>query len=115
LRDGVARKAGVLGPKGEKLAITASFGVANFPRNAASASELVWLADEAMYLAKERGRNRVCGADILPETEDATVMASSPRQRRTTGSLKVRLKRPTLDPVPKRRTTKQPKRTQKVK
>ncbi|MBI5760481.1 MAG: sensor domain-containing diguanylate cyclase [Planctomycetales bacterium] len=45
---------------GQELHVTASFGIAELNRPAADATELVRLADEAMYAAKKSGRNRVC-------------------------------------------------------
>jgi len=39
--------------------LSASIGVASFPRIAAKADELVSYADDAMYVAKEEGKNRV--------------------------------------------------------
>jgi diguanylate cyclase (GGDEF)-like protein len=72
LRVGVERKVNVTGPKGEKVNVTSSFGVATFPRHADSAAGLIAIADEALYSAKEAGRNRVVGADeagIEEETE----------------------------------------------
>jgi diguanylate cyclase (GGDEF)-like protein len=63
LRSGIERKVMVTSPKGDKIGVTASLGVATFPRHGADAASLVALADEAMYLAKDRGRNRVAGAD----------------------------------------------------
>ena len=50
---------GVFGPPGSPTSSTASVGVASFPAHAASADELVEAADRAVYLAKERGKNRV--------------------------------------------------------
>lgn len=45
---------------GTIIAITASFGVATFPEDAADRDTLVRVADSAMYEAKEKGRDRVC-------------------------------------------------------
>jgi diguanylate cyclase (GGDEF)-like protein len=39
--------------------ITASIGVANYPINALAAQDLVWVADQALYVAKNGGRNQV--------------------------------------------------------
>jgi diguanylate cyclase (GGDEF)-like protein len=44
---------------GEALTVTASFGVASFPEDALSSSELINAADEAMYEVKASGRNGV--------------------------------------------------------
>ncbi|WP_051275988.1 diguanylate cyclase [Desulfovirgula thermocuniculi] len=48
--------------------LTVSLGVAAFPDHAQSTRDLLSAADQAMYEAKSRGRNRVClyGADCLP-------------------------------------------------
>lgn len=46
--------------------VTASFGVASFPQSATDAAELIRAADQAMYRAKERGRNRVELAEHTP-------------------------------------------------
>ncbi len=45
---------------GTPIVITASVGVALFPKHADSADEILSSADLAMYQAKENGRNRVC-------------------------------------------------------
>ncbi|MEB1548356.1 diguanylate cyclase [Xanthomonas campestris pv. campestris] len=42
--------------------ITASFGVATFPRHAGNAAQLLRKADEALYRAKQAGRNQVVSA-----------------------------------------------------
>jgi len=41
------------------VSVTASIGIASFPENAVEAVLLVRLADEAMFMAKRRGKNRV--------------------------------------------------------
>jgi diguanylate cyclase (GGDEF)-like protein len=45
---------------------TASFGVAVFPFHGAQRNQLIALADRALYLAKQTGRNRIC---LPPEDE----------------------------------------------
>ncbi len=45
--------------EGHDLSITASIGVASFPEHAASAQTLVDSADQALYVAKVRGRNQL--------------------------------------------------------
>jgi len=44
----------------EHLRVTASIGVATYPINAKTKAELIERADQALYLAKSEGRNRVC-------------------------------------------------------
>lgn len=44
------------------LRITGSFGVATYPEDATTPSELISAADKAMYRAKDLGRNEVCVA-----------------------------------------------------
>jgi diguanylate cyclase (GGDEF)-like protein len=41
--------------------ITISAGLAAFPENGSTLEELLAHADQALYVAKSRGRNRVCG------------------------------------------------------
>ncbi|MCA8918247.1 MAG: diguanylate cyclase [Planctomycetes bacterium] len=91
LRIGVERKVVVAGPAGQKIGVTASFGVASYPRHAAEAHDLVMCADAALYVAKDRGRNCVVGTDDVDDIEETT-------------ELKKATKRPTM----KRPTMKQP-------
>jgi diguanylate cyclase (GGDEF)-like protein len=44
----------------EELRITVSIGGATFPDNAQNMQDLIELADQALYLAKETGKNKVC-------------------------------------------------------
>lgn len=44
----------------EELKITTSIGIASFPDGGSDAQTLIEQADSALYLAKEKGRNKVC-------------------------------------------------------
>lgn len=44
----------------EELKATVSIGVSTFPDNAINMKELIDMADQALYLAKETGKNKVC-------------------------------------------------------
>jgi len=58
---GVIEKAHVEGEKPILLSkLTISIGIATYPTDATSAKELVARADEALYVAKARGKNRTC-------------------------------------------------------
>jgi diguanylate cyclase len=46
----------------QKTHITVSIGVASYPKDAPGRDELIFKADEALYQAKETGRNKVCAA-----------------------------------------------------
>jgi diguanylate cyclase (GGDEF)-like protein len=46
---------------GLKVQISASLGVSTFPDDAGTLTELLALADQAMFSVKERGKDLVCG------------------------------------------------------
>lgn len=50
----------VLSHQGVRIALTASLGVAWQPQHGDSEAQLLERADQALYLAKRRGRNQVC-------------------------------------------------------
>lgn len=56
---------------GLSLRITASFGVAGYPDHAKDEIELLRLSDQAMYMAKSLGKNRVVLASELSVTSDS--------------------------------------------
>jgi len=47
--------------QGQKTSATMSVGVANFPQDATTPSQIIRVADERLYRAKENGRNQVVG------------------------------------------------------
>jgi diguanylate cyclase (GGDEF)-like protein len=64
--------------------ITASLGLATFPNDAQDREKLFELADKALFLAKERGRNRVCSVseDLFPSiVENESKVVSQPTSR----------------------------------
>ncbi len=56
-----------------QIPLTASFGLAAYPLDGATARELLDTADAAMYTAKHTGRNRVC----LPDEVDVALLKES--------------------------------------
>lgn len=57
LRQGVSEL--VIEYGGQTVNVTMSFGIAGFPIHGKTPEELISKADEALYMSKERGRNRV--------------------------------------------------------
>jgi diguanylate cyclase (GGDEF)-like protein len=49
------------------LPVTVSIGVAVWTRQTPSCDALIKVADQALYAAKEAGRNRACYLDRYPE------------------------------------------------
>ncbi|HEY9784157.1 MAG TPA: diguanylate cyclase, partial [Candidatus Obscuribacterales bacterium] len=62
--------------------ITASLGLATFPKDAEDKDKLQELADQALYLAKHRGRNQVCSVseDLMPSLKDGQPPSSVAQQ-----------------------------------
>jgi len=50
--------------------LTVTIGVATWPDDAAFTSELIDIADKALYLGKKQGRNRVCSKDDMQLKKD---------------------------------------------
>jgi diguanylate cyclase (GGDEF)-like protein len=55
------------GDRGSPIHLEISIGVATYPEHSERRDALLDFADKAMYLAKSRGRNRVCSASELAE------------------------------------------------
>jgi diguanylate cyclase (GGDEF)-like protein len=55
---------------------SASFGVATYPQHGTSAAEVLKAADQALYRAKQSGRDRVCGAEEPAATEEKLTATS---------------------------------------
>ncbi|MDP2043933.1 MAG: GGDEF domain-containing protein, partial [Candidatus Omnitrophota bacterium] len=58
IRQGIA--SAVIKVYDEELKATVSIGVSTFPDNAGNIKDLIEMADQALYLAKETGKNKVC-------------------------------------------------------
>jgi diguanylate cyclase (GGDEF)-like protein len=59
LRESVAGTPIVVAPRGQKVQVTISAGLASFPQDGEEAAELFAMADARMFQAKGEGRNRV--------------------------------------------------------
>lgn len=53
-------------------AVTVSVGLASFPGDAHASLELIRVADQRLYEAKQQGRNRVCGPPVTGHTSHVT-------------------------------------------
>lgn len=62
--------------------VTASVGVAVFPRDADDKEKLFELADKALFLAKHRGRNQVCtvAEDLMPSGSEVAISEDMKRK-----------------------------------
>jgi len=61
---------------GEAARITASFGLSCLGSGASTLAEMIKQADQALYLAKNTGRNRVCRYDELANSQHASLAAA---------------------------------------
>jgi len=61
LRSGVAAQPirYSIGPSNGQVAVTVSIGVSTFPQHGSTSESLMEAADQALYAAKQAGRNRV--------------------------------------------------------
>jgi two-component system, cell cycle response regulator len=72
VRDKIASKP--FGGEGEEpISVTVSIGIACFPQHGTKPQTLLRAADQALYEAKGRGRNRVVTADELDEASQSPV------------------------------------------
>ena len=54
--------------EGHAVRLSASIGVARFPRDGSTLEQLIQCADQAMYAAKRSGRDRSCAAGTAPSS-----------------------------------------------
>lgn len=59
IREAISRHP-FLTPVGEAATLSVSIGVASCPLDATEREEIITVADQALYFAKEAGRNRIC-------------------------------------------------------
>ena len=65
--------------EGDRIPITLSIGIAVLPQDGDSLEELMSVADERLYLAKQNGRNRYCAADKLSEDSSTNLQMVCPK------------------------------------
>jgi diguanylate cyclase (GGDEF)-like protein len=63
---------------GIRSQLSVSIGIASFPQDATSAEDLIKKADEALYMAKRTGRNRVCCYSLSNCNQDDSKETNSP-------------------------------------
>src|SRR4051795_6433694 len=73
----------------DQVALTVSFGVAAFPRHGATRDQLLQAADQALYVAKELGRDRT--AVYRPEVAASVMNAQVQAEMRADGYLSAML------------------------
>jgi diguanylate cyclase (GGDEF)-like protein len=66
MRDLIAKREFAIAAAGRTLRVTVSIGVAVYPRDGATTTDLVARADAALYFAKKNGKNQVAMAGELP-------------------------------------------------
>lgn len=67
LREAIAEKPFQVNHEVGEIAVTVSIGVSERTPGNPTGSELIQVADKALYAAKDGGRNRVCASDAEPE------------------------------------------------
>jgi diguanylate cyclase (GGDEF)-like protein len=66
MRELVAKREFSIAAAGRTLRVTVSIGVAVYPHDGATTTDLVARADAALYFAKKNGKNQVAMAGELP-------------------------------------------------
>ena len=61
------------------MPITVSLGVSNWPSDGIMKEEIIGRADEALYLAKQLGRNRTCMSSEIKEQHDTQLISTELR------------------------------------
>jgi len=67
MRELIARREFVMPQLGRTLRVTASIGVAIYPSDGETSTDLIARADAALYFAKKNGKNQVAMASELPK------------------------------------------------